>query len=131
MFDSTDYYEPEMGQSLVRRIIAFETLVPPESLPAAKLFCNELEQFTAAAGRRTVNLDVGYLDHNKIVLASLKYAGQKIHLSDGVYADLIAHYEGGSYRPFPWTFPDFKSGRYDEELRDTRKVPESAAALMF
>jgi hypothetical protein len=120
LFDSTHYYEPEMGPTLQRRIISFETLVPPESLTSAKLFCNELEQLTAEAGRRKVNLDVGYLDHNKIVLASLKYAGQKIHLADGVYADLIARYESGCYRPFPWTFPDFNSGRYDEELRAIR-----------
>jgi hypothetical protein len=120
-FDATDYYQPEMGAGLMRRLVAFEPLAPPESLGEAKLICNEIEdQFAAAEGRR-VNLDIGYLDHNKIVLASLKYAGQKIHLGDGVYADLIARYNSGHYRPFEWTFPDFRDGRYDEELFTIRR----------
>jgi hypothetical protein len=120
-FDSTDYYVPEMGANLLRRLITFAPLFPPELLCEAKLACNEIEDQFAAGERRTVNLDIGYLDHNKIVLASLKHAGQKIHLGEGVYADLIARYANGHYRPFEWTFPDFRAGRYDEELFTIRR----------
>lgn len=119
-FDRTDYYEREMGPNLYRRLMAFAELVPPESLGAAKLICNAIEDETAVAGRRQANLDVGYLDHNKIVLASAKGAGQKIHLGGGIYADLIARYSQGRYCPFAWTFPDFKDGRYDDELAAIR-----------
>ncbi len=115
-FDMTDYYEAEMGASLKRRLVSFVALRSPQKLTAAKHACIEIESALAGENGRTVNLDVGYLDHNKIVLASVKAAGQKIYLSDGIYADLVARYGQGKYQPFAWTFPDFKDGRYDSEL---------------
>jgi len=121
-FDITDYYAPEMGAGLHRRLLAFAGLIPPESIRQAKLACNEIEDSLADRGRRRVNLDIGYLDHNKIVLASVKYAGQKIHLGDGIYADMIARYKHGRYQPFEWTFPDFCDGRYDAELIAIRRI---------
>lgn len=121
-FDLTDYYLPEMGADLKRRLLSFQQLVPPESLREAKLITNSIEDEMAVNHQRRVNLDVGYLDHNKIVLGSVKYAGQKIHLGDGIYADLVARYRAGRYRPFEWTFPDFRDGRYDDELLQIRST---------
>lgn len=63
-----------------------------------------------------------HADGNKIVLASFKYAGQKIHLGDGVYAGMVARYKHGCYQPFEWTFPDFCDGRYDDELAVVRRT---------
>ncbi len=120
-FDMTDYYEPEMGTPLYRRLAAFEALMMPTELVTMKLRCNQLEDETAREGKRIVNLDSGYLDHNKIVLASAKGAGQKIYIDKGIYADLVGRYEKGCYQPFHWTFPDFKTGRYDKELLQIRQ----------
>lgn len=132
LFDATDYYDVEMGGRPQRRLAAFERLVPPESLRAIKLHSNAIEDELAGeaavlratgspAGGRRVNLDVGYLDHAKVVLGSLKPAGQKIHLGDGVYADLVGRYRDGRYQPFEWTFPDFRDGRYDPDLAAMRR----------
>ena len=121
-FDLTNYYEAEMGENLQRRLIAFATLCGPEELVQAKLACNEIEDVLAGWHGRRVSLDLGYLDHNKIVLASAKAAGQKIYLGDGIYADLVARYAEGRYQPFAWTFPDFKDGRYDAELGELRRL---------
>ncbi len=121
-FDLTNYYEPEMGGGIKRRIVSFTSLVASESIRQAKLACNELEEQLSGGHGRGVNLDIGYLDHNKIVLASAKHAGQKIHLGDGIYADLVGRYRDGRYQPFEWTFPDFRDGRYDVELGEIRKV---------
>ena len=121
-FDLTDYYEAEMGVNLQRRLLAFEALRSPEELAQAKLACNAIEDALTGAQGRRVNLDVGYLDHNKIVLASAKGAGQKIYLRNGIYADLVARYAQGRYQPFAWTFPDFKDGRYDAELVELRSL---------
>ena len=121
-FDTTNYYEPEMGPNLKRRLVSFLQPVPPESLCRAKHICNEIEDVLAGEMGRLVNLDIGYLDHNKIVLASFKGAGQKIYLGDGVWADLVARYRNGRYSPFEWTFPDFRDGRYDQELLAIRQI---------
>ena len=121
-FNLTDYYEEEMGGGLERTLLSFDAPASPGELVNLKHECIELERSLAASsGQRTVNLDPGYLDHGKLVLASLKPAGQKIYLARGVYADLVARYGGGRYQPFEWTFPDFSAGLYDEELGAIRR----------
>lgn len=119
-FDITGYYEKEMGPNLNRRLLSFLKLVPPDTLCRAKHLCNGIEERLAGEKGRLVNLDVGYLDHNKVVLASFKGAGQKIYLGEGVWADLVARYRKGRYRPLEWTFPDFRDDRYSQELLGIR-----------
>jgi hypothetical protein len=121
-FDMTGYYEPEMGKNLNRRLVSFGRLASPDCLCQAKHACNAIEDRLAGEKGRLVNLDIGYLDHNKIVLASFKGAGQKIYLGNGVWADLVARYRGGRYCPFEWTFPDFRDGRYDQDLHRIRQI---------
>ncbi len=120
-FDVTDYYDQEMGGRPQRRLITFANLAPPECIKQGKLICNQIEDAIAVEGHRRVNLDLGFLDDNKIVLASAKEAGQKIHMGEGIYADLVARYKYGRYQPFEWTFPDFRDGRYDAELAEIRR----------
>lgn len=121
-FDVTDYYVSEMGEKIQRRLISFKNLVMPDCIAEAKLLCNAIEDFLQEDGKRKANLDVGYLDHSKIVLASAKFAGQKIYLDRGIYADMIMRFAHGKYQSFEWTFPDFKDGRYQEELIKMRKI---------
>ncbi len=120
-FDVTNYYVSEMGEGICRRIITIGKLYPPTLLVEMKLKCNSIENDLAYEFKRSVNLDAGYLDHNKIVLASAKEAGQKVYLDKGIYADLAGRYKTGKYRPFEWSFPDFKNGRYDNDLLLIRK----------
>jgi len=115
-FDLTDYYRDEMGERLVRRLFAFERLMPPTELPAMKHACNEIEDILALGGKRRANLDCGYLDHHKVVLASMKGAGHKLYLADGVWGDFTCRWQKGAFQPFEWSFPDFKEGRYRDEL---------------
>jgi len=123
-FNSSNYYEEEMGSPIKRQFISFVNLISPQKLPEIKLTCNEIEQNVSIEGKRKVNLDPGYLDYDKIVLASLKYNGQKLYLSQGIWADLTLHYAKGKFRPYPWSFPDFTEGLYNEtflRIRDLYK----------
>ncbi|MBN2431805.1 MAG: DUF4416 family protein [Acidobacteria bacterium] len=121
-FTRTDYYAAEMGPDLVRYLVSFGQLIAPQTIGDIKLATNVLEDRRAAAGQRSVNLDPGYLDYQKVVLASLKFGGQKICLRDGVYADLTLYYRKGSFTTFPWTFPDFKEPTYWPALRRIREL---------
>ncbi len=127
-FDSTDYYNVEMGTPICRYFFGFHGLIDPGSLSALKISTNELEKAFASACRdvaRPVNIDPGYLELSKIVLASTKNFYHRILIADGIFAEVTLHYEKGAWRPFPWSFPDFRSGRYDAffaELRSAYRV---------
>ncbi len=120
-FDVTHYYEQEMGSNLYRMFICFQSLILPDRIARIKLETNAIEDALAINGQRTVNLDCGYMDYFKVVLASTKFAGPKIYLSDGIYADMTLRYEKGQFYPYDWTFADFKLGRYDRFFRIARE----------
>ncbi len=111
-FNVSDYYTDELGWPIYRKFVSFETLIDPGELAPIKLETNRIEAELSADGKRQVNIDPGYLDHNKVVLASAKYNGQKIYLAHGIYADATLWYEKGEFKPYPYAFPDFKSGVY-------------------
>ena len=121
-FEISEYYRPEMGWPIYRRFWAFETLINPNEIARLKIECNEIEDRLALAGNRKVNLDPGYMDYDKIVLASAKYNGQKIYLDYGIYADLTLRYEKGNFYPYPWSFPDFKNGQYNQTFLRIREI---------
>ena len=121
-FDLTDYYRDEMGAGLSRRIVSFAALAPPEDLAAAKAAAAAEEDRLAANGRRAVNIDVGYLDFHKVVLASYKEGPQKIHLGRGVWADIVLCFRDGAWGPLDWSFPDFRTGRYAEDFGEIRRI---------
>lgn len=119
-FDLTGYYAPEMGGGLVRTLVSFTALVPATLLPGMKHAAAAIEQHLATDGRRRYNLDVGYLDLGKLVLASFKARGDKLYLWDGVWADVTLRYAKGGFEPLPWSFPDFRDARYHAELLTIR-----------
>ena len=119
-FDFTDYYADEMGPEIERVLFSFADLIDPSRLVEAKILAGEVEEKLAEDSRRVVNIDPGYLDYFKVVLASGKPGGIKIYVDHGVYADLALYYEKGRFLPFEWGFPDFRSGYYDEFLIKVR-----------
>ena len=82
-FDQTDYYAAEMGDGLQRLLASFARLEAPGWLVAAKHRATAVEDALRSGGRRRVNVDVGYLDLGKVVLASWKGRGSKLYRSAG------------------------------------------------
>ena len=106
-FDYTDYYNPEMGEKLVRRFLSMEKLIRPETLPDIKLATNEIEKESAADDHRRVNIDPGYLSQAHLILATGKGYTHRPYLRDGIYADLTLIYQGKKFCTLPWTYPDY------------------------
>jgi hypothetical protein len=125
-FDVTDYYAREMGGPLCRVLVSFEKHVQPAELPAIKLKSVAIEESLRLNRGRTVNIDSGYLDFDKVVLASTKKGPYKICMESGIWADMTLHYEKGTFLPFAWTFADFKDGRYNPYLLRIRELYKKA-----
>lgn len=92
-FSMTDYYVPEMGAPIYRLFVSNENLISPQEIAKIKLLSNDIEDEFAESGKRKVNLDPGYLDYDKVVLASAKYNGDKIYLERGIWADLTLRFK--------------------------------------
>lgn len=103
----TRYYEREMGRQLQKCFIAFRGTGVVDRLPRYKQQTNKLEQQWAKQGKRTVNIDPGYITMAKVVLATTKDYAHRIYLDDGIFGDLHLVYSGGQYQPMPWTYPDY------------------------
>ncbi|MDH5561124.1 MAG: DUF4416 family protein [Deltaproteobacteria bacterium] len=121
-FVFSDYYQEEMGGGLKRVLLSFKKLAKPEFLAASKLITREFENNNSIQGKRKVNIDIGYLDLFKVVLASFKGRGNKLYLSQGVWADIVLYFESGDYETFLWGFPDFKEKTYNQDLIQIRKL---------
>jgi hypothetical protein len=121
-FTLTDYYVPEMGTPIYRMFVSHGPLIQPDEIARIKLETNEIEDMLALEGKRKVNLDPGYMDTCKAVLASAKYNGPKVYLDHGIYADVTLYYEKGAFHSYPWSFPDFKAGQYNRPFLRIREL---------
>jgi hypothetical protein len=112
-----------MGIGLHRRMISWRKLVPPDGLIAAKRAAESLEnRFRDIQENRRVNLDPGLLGLHHVVLATHKGYAHRIYLGQGVHADLTLMFQGGRFRPLPWTYPDYAGGPVLEWLHRVRSV---------
>ncbi|HMA84309.1 MAG TPA: DUF4416 family protein [Desulfosalsimonadaceae bacterium] len=106
-FNWTDYYEPEMGSRLQRRMTAFGPHINQADLPDIKLHTNAIEETYTIAGSRQINIDPGYLLAERFVLATGKNYTHRIYLGQNIYADLTLIYQHGKFQALPWTYPDY------------------------
>jgi hypothetical protein len=119
-FSWTDYYTKEMGEALLKSYCRYSAPFAREALPSVKIWTNALEQEFAVAGRRIVNIDPGYLAHDKLVLASTKDFYHRLYLGQGIYGEVTLHFRHGRFRHFSWTYPDFKEEKLQEFLMKAR-----------
>jgi len=125
LFNQTNYYDQEMGSPIYRCFFAFNQMIDASEIAAAKVKTNELESAFSAQNSsvlRPVNLDPGYIEQSKVVLASTKNFFHRILVSKGIYAEVTLHYQAKKWQDFPWTFPDYKSNHYQEYFFSLRNL---------
>jgi Domain of unknown function (DUF4416) len=128
-FDFTNYYEAEMGDIIDRIFFSFERLIEANQLPEIKRQTNQLEtdlapilKTSATNVKRPVNLDPGYIEQAKVILASTKNFYHRIYLGQGIFGEVTMHFRNNTYQFFPWTYPDYQSKDYQEFFLKMRQV---------
>lgn len=112
-FDMTTYYAGEMGEKLLRRWIALELPISPDTLPMIKNHTNRMENIWAETvdGKRArrVNIDPGYLDLARVCLATTKDRDHRLYIGSGIFGEVTVRYrkESGKYEGLPWTYADY------------------------
>ncbi|MBD3421563.1 MAG: DUF4416 family protein [Chitinivibrionales bacterium] len=123
-FHFSDYYTQEMGTGLLKKYLLFDTYIDRESIAECKLKTNRMEESYRRQGRRTVNLDPGYLTLDKLVLATTKDFFHRIYLGTGIHAEVTLHYRRNKYRYFSWTYPDYREPQFLAFLKKARSTLE-------
>jgi hypothetical protein len=125
-FTQTTYYEREMGLHLTRLYVAFEPLISIAALATVKHTTNQLEaMWSTAQGQRRVNVDPGYLDLAKVVLASTKDHSHRLYIGNGIFAEVTLRYRQHTFQPWDWTYPDYRvpaTLAFFQQLRERYKA---------
>jgi hypothetical protein len=128
-FDFTDYYEAEMGDLIDRVFYSFERLIEADQLPEIKRQTNQVEDELAPLlktpstnVKRPVNLDPGYIEQAKVILASTKNFYHRMYLGAGIFGEVTMHFKNNTYQFFPWTYPDYQSKDYQDFFLRMRQI---------
>ncbi len=124
-FRHTEYYAEETGKEIVKKFVAIEKPIMPDKLADIKLKTNKMEEKLAAklGGNlsRPVNLDPGYIEPSKLVLASTKNFSHRIYIGKKIWAEVTLIFSRGQWKGFEYSFSDHKEDRYHEFFSQTRE----------
>lgn len=121
-FTHTDYYEAEFGKDLKRKFVSFKKLILPEALHRIKIITNKIEKKLSRPTGRLINIDPGYLEPAKLILASTKDYKHRIYLNKGIYAEATLFYRNSTFNPWEWTYPDYRTAEYINIFNRIREI---------
>jgi hypothetical protein len=55
------------------------------------------------------------------VLLTTKNYTHRIYLKHGIYAEVTLYYKDGSFRPWDWTYPDYRTPGYIDFFNRARR----------
>ena len=115
--DFSTYYDEEIGGEGFRRIYSFKETVDPSRQADIKIRTNEIE----AMFNRRINIDPGFINHGRLMLATTKETGFRVPLAKGIYTELTLFWARGGWQKFPWTYRDYQSERVQKFITKVRK----------
>jgi hypothetical protein len=121
-FDHTEYYEEEFGENLYRKFFVIKTLYKRDGIEKTKILTNEIENSFSEKGKRTLNIDPGYLSLENFILFTTKNYTHRIYLRKGIFADLTLLFQNKRFNTLPWTYPDYASDEIRHFLKEIRKI---------
>ncbi|MBM3243345.1 MAG: DUF4416 family protein [Candidatus Omnitrophica bacterium] len=121
-FDLTDYYRPELGDGLKRVFISFKRLINPAHISRIKRMTNKIELRLSCSNKRLINIDPGYLDLPKVILASTKDYAHRIYLDKGIFAEITLSFKDNSFTPKECTYPDYRKKEYIDIFNKIRSI---------
>lgn len=115
-FDMTEYYVDQTGEDILKQFVSFEQLINPEKIGDIKHTTNDIEKRLAGelggSLPRPVNIDPGFIEPSKLVLATTKNFAHRIYIGNRMWAEVTLLYEKGKWLSLPYTFPDHKKESY-------------------
>ena len=118
----TKYYEKEMGSGILKKFIIFDNEVGKDELSEIKLKTTEIEKKFSKDDKRQINLDPGYINASKLVLATCKNYSHRIYIGKGIFAEVTLHFHHGAFQSWPWTFPDYNTQGYIQAFNVIRET---------
>lgn len=118
----SSYYRDEIGWPLFRQIIFFKSVIDSGLLADIKLKTNEIESTLSVNGKRSINLDPGYLTLSKVVLASTKNYAHRLYLGKGIYGEITLIYRDDTYNPHLYTYRDYQDKTHIEIFMNARAM---------
>lgn len=120
----THYYSSEMGpeENLKRIMIVCLEPYEREQFVAHKLWADQVERETSIDGKRRLNIDIGLLSLENLLLATGKNYSHRIYLNSGVYADLTLEFKQGKFNKLEWTYPDYTDSEKLRFFEDCRLI---------
>ena len=116
------YYDEEIGGEGLRRIYSFKRCVDASRQAEIKEMTNAIESDFSKDGKRLINLDPGFINHGRLMLATTKGAGFRIPLARGIYTELTLFWARGGWQKLPWTYRDYQSERVQKFITEVRRV---------
>ena len=116
------YYDDELGGEGMRVILSFKEPVDASRQAEIKEMTNEMERTLSEDGKRKINLDPGFINHGRLMLATTKNAGFRIPLKNGIYTELTLFWAKGAWHKLPWTYRDYQSEKVQKFITEVRKT---------